>query len=435
MNNNLSNGLKKIFFLSLVILLLGVTFVSAANYDKALSSRLKGKLLLATEDKGRIWYVSPNDGKRYEVTFGNALSLFEKLALGISNKDLDLISEVKSTVTGNRLRGKLLLQVENRGRIWYIDTNGMKHEVTWGNLMSLFRRLALGITNGNLNKIEDNGLASGKILYINQHPGYGFSMRFPEDWLGYVTTVQQESESNITYFKFGMEKQTDMFTIAIFTKEYWQNIVKETGPKPTFITQNDTYVFAYSGAQDYVDEYRNLAKQVPDIINTLTLAQIKSNNTTCQQNSKYFVVIRKTDTTDFLIKTKTDANQNISCEYNVNQGDFEIKDQIATLFYALTDNFLMLDTGTAPPPRALTVYNLNTFKEIFNDSFYYNDFVSYDNDVIQYWSPTTRQVTIDNCPKLFSEYYGSGIIDMRVNVDLSTLVREELGETRCHYIQ
>jgi len=116
-------------------------------------TRLKGQLLLAVEDKGRIWYVNPDDSKRYEVTFANALPLFEKLSLGISNKDLNQISETKSTTLGNRLKGKLLLQVEDRGRIWYIDLKGMKHEVTWDNLMDLFTKLSLGITNKDLNKI------------------------------------------------------------------------------------------------------------------------------------------------------------------------------------------------------------------------------------------------------------------------------------------
>ncbi|MCD4704497.1 hypothetical protein K8R66_00280, partial [bacterium] len=50
--------------------------------------------------------------------------------------------------------GKLFLQVEKGGRIWYVDTSGLKHEVTWTNLMNLFESLALGITNDDLNKID-----------------------------------------------------------------------------------------------------------------------------------------------------------------------------------------------------------------------------------------------------------------------------------------
>lgn len=126
------------------------------NVNKTLSNRLSGKLLLDVENRGRIFYVNPKDLQRYEVTFANALPLFQKLSLGISNDNLNKISTDTSTALGNKLAGKLLLQVEDRGRIWYIDSNGKKHEVTWTNLMDLFKSLSLGINNENLNKIPEN---------------------------------------------------------------------------------------------------------------------------------------------------------------------------------------------------------------------------------------------------------------------------------------
>lgn len=124
--------------------------------DKVLSNKLRGKLLLDVENKGRIFYVNPKDSQKYEVTFANALPLFQKLSLGISNQNLDQISTSKSTTLGKQLAGKLLLQVEDKGRIWYIDSNGKKHEVTWANLMDLFKSLSLGVNTENLNKIEEN---------------------------------------------------------------------------------------------------------------------------------------------------------------------------------------------------------------------------------------------------------------------------------------
>jgi len=124
------------------------------------------------------------------------LNLFETLALGINNTNLYQIlihidsvsSEVDSDGDGfsdkseagagynpdiasnssrrgndkvnmdtsltNRLKGRLLLQVADRGRIWYVDFDGKRWEVTWKNLMDLFRKLALGITDNDLNKID-----------------------------------------------------------------------------------------------------------------------------------------------------------------------------------------------------------------------------------------------------------------------------------------
>ena len=128
------------------------------NPNRGLSNRLKGKLLLSVEDRGRVFYVNPGDAKKYEVTFANALYLFQRLSLGITNADLEKIPLENgdwTSTTGNRLKGKLLLQVEDRGRIWYVDMNGKRHEVTWENLMSLFTRLSLGITNNDLDQIEN----------------------------------------------------------------------------------------------------------------------------------------------------------------------------------------------------------------------------------------------------------------------------------------
>ena len=129
------------------------------NIDMDLSKRLSGRLLLQVEDGGRIWYVSPTDYKRYEITFANALPVFQKLSLGITNKDLEKIplqdTKTKISSLAERLSGRLLLQVEDGGRIWYVSpTDYKRYEATWSNLMDLFQKLSLGITNENLEKIE-----------------------------------------------------------------------------------------------------------------------------------------------------------------------------------------------------------------------------------------------------------------------------------------
>jgi len=165
-----------------------------------MGSRLAGKLLLQVEDRGRIWYVFPENNKRYEVTFGNALNLFQKLSLGVSNNDLNKIgihsdsvnenidsdndgfSDKSEVVAGynpflssdvnnrgndkividknlsNRLKGRLLLQVEDKGRIWYVDFEGKRWEATWINLMDLFKKLSLGITDNDLNEIVNEDI-------------------------------------------------------------------------------------------------------------------------------------------------------------------------------------------------------------------------------------------------------------------------------------
>ena len=135
------------------------------NFTNAqtISERLRGRLLLQVEQGGAIWYVDTNDLHRYSVTWANALPLFEKLSLGITDNDLSQVPITGSKQTDNlsirnRLKGKLLLQVEQRGAIWYVDKDGYSHSVTWTNLMPLFENLALGITNKDLEEIPIGSL-------------------------------------------------------------------------------------------------------------------------------------------------------------------------------------------------------------------------------------------------------------------------------------
>ena len=157
----------------------------------------------------------------------------------------------------------------------------------------------------------------------------------------------------------------------------------------------------------------------------------------CQENSKFLVITKgsKSGVSDFLIKNKADSNQNISCSYEVGKADFEIKNQAATYFLALTNNFLVLDLGTGPAPRIMVAYNLNSRKKVFTDN--YSSLTSAPGDIIRYWRKSAKEATISNCPK-FDDYSGKGlgaIIEAYISLDLSTLVKKELGEYRCSPIQ
>ncbi len=131
----------------------------SAKTDAKLAARLAGRLLLQVENKGLIWYVSPENNKRYYISQSTALSIFRSLALGISENNLNLIPAKGNTNKGNaalrqRLKGKLLLRVENKGQISYVDLDGYRHDISQTNLMDIFRSLSLGITNENIRKIE-----------------------------------------------------------------------------------------------------------------------------------------------------------------------------------------------------------------------------------------------------------------------------------------
>lgn len=70
-----------------------------AAQDLALTRRLAGQILIAVQDKGRAWYVNPVDNLRYELGRPQeAYGLFRQIALGINNKDINMINESKSIV-------------------------------------------------------------------------------------------------------------------------------------------------------------------------------------------------------------------------------------------------------------------------------------------------------------------------------------------------
>ncbi len=159
---------RKIFVFLAIFSLITLNFntVRAAN----LADQLSGKLLLQVESKGEIWYVNPDDNQRYEVTILNSLPLFRKFALGISTTDLNKIPMLQQSISkdfGLRLKGKFLLDVENKGRIWYVDFAGFRHEVKQENVLNIFQNLSLGISNENLAGIPI-GILEEDIIQIEE---------------------------------------------------------------------------------------------------------------------------------------------------------------------------------------------------------------------------------------------------------------------------
>ena len=138
-------------------------------YDAKLQTRLKGSILLQTEEHGEAWYVNPSDSLRYYMANGAvAYQMMRSFSLGISDSDLATIPSVantdemnaaksvcKTNKTANRLRGYILLQVEQHGEAWYIDPDTCNRiymkdgDVAY----EIMRYLSLGITNTDLTKL------------------------------------------------------------------------------------------------------------------------------------------------------------------------------------------------------------------------------------------------------------------------------------------
>ena len=66
--------------------------VPVTYVDQSLTNRLRGKILLQVEDHGEAWYVRPDNGRRMYMRDGSAAyGMMRNLGLGISNADLQKI--------------------------------------------------------------------------------------------------------------------------------------------------------------------------------------------------------------------------------------------------------------------------------------------------------------------------------------------------------
>ncbi len=114
-----------------------------------------------------------------------------------------------------------------------------------------------------------------KIVYSN--PQYGFSLTFPQTWKGYIAknrTLNWGSLGTSDSIDFGFPTQDSLFNVSIHTKSQWQQIKSEKGPTPTYLGENNQYVFGYSVAQ-YAANDTIIArmKEIQNIIKTFKVTK------------------------------------------------------------------------------------------------------------------------------------------------------------------
>lgn len=152
--------MKKIILLFLLVTLLSPAVTKAEN---DLATNLAGRILLQVESYGRAWYVDPISLERFYLQDGNeAYYLMRTKGLGITDENLARIPTKKGqysdTKLVNRLKGRILLQVERNGEAWYVNpTDGLRYYMKNGEAAyDLMRTKALGINNEDLTKIKMN---------------------------------------------------------------------------------------------------------------------------------------------------------------------------------------------------------------------------------------------------------------------------------------
>lgn len=201
----------RLFILTLLLSGLILSYFNIAS-AAPLADRLKGYILLQVESHGEAWYVIPTEVQRTYLANGDAAyNIMSKLGLGITNTNLAKIpvgidsrivdsdsdgdglgdkleeglktnpNNIDSDSDGysdyeevthdynplgqekniydqdlvNRLKGRILLQVEEKGQAWYVHpVDGRRYYMKDGpSAYEIMRFLSLGITNDNLNQI------------------------------------------------------------------------------------------------------------------------------------------------------------------------------------------------------------------------------------------------------------------------------------------
>ena len=136
-----------------------LTFVSdekdkIKNIDTELSNKLKGKILLQVESHGEAWYVHPKTIKRHYMANGDeAYNIMRDLGVGITNVNLNKIKQ--DNKFAKKFSGTIFLQVEDLGQAFYIDFDGQAHYLKDGEAAyNIMRELGLGIKNQDIEKID-----------------------------------------------------------------------------------------------------------------------------------------------------------------------------------------------------------------------------------------------------------------------------------------
>lgn len=142
--------------------LLCVGIWPGVSQAQSLSKALSGRIVVQVEERGEAWYINPGDEMRYYLGRpADAFQLMQELGLGISDADLALIPRPKQAWDGRqdlmaRVRGKIVLQVEQQGEAWYVNpTNGKRYYL--GKPADAFRlmtKFGIGIINSDLWEIS-----------------------------------------------------------------------------------------------------------------------------------------------------------------------------------------------------------------------------------------------------------------------------------------
>ena len=179
---------NKLFVLAASLALAAAPFAASASttkgIDAGLTAKMKGSILLQVQQHGEAWYVNPKDGQRYYMKDGDAAyQMMRNFGVGIADADLVKIATVSDTTEmknsqsscssnalASRLKGDILLQVQQHGEAWYVNPSKCRaiYLKDGAAAYSIMRFLGLGIADADLGKIATGTAVSASST--NQTP-------------------------------------------------------------------------------------------------------------------------------------------------------------------------------------------------------------------------------------------------------------------------
>lgn len=118
-----------------------------------LTNRLSGRILLQVEEKGQAWYVEPLSKERHFMGRPvDAFAMMRKFGLGIN--EINFAKFEKSGVPA-KFSGRIFIRVEANGEAYYVNPVDMKmyYLNRPADAFRIMRELALGISNTNIRQI------------------------------------------------------------------------------------------------------------------------------------------------------------------------------------------------------------------------------------------------------------------------------------------
>lgn len=110
---------------------------------------------------------------------------------------------------------------------------------------------------------------------------YGFSLTFPTSWTGYKFYKKASDDGSVVLYAELPTKDTlyaegsssdpgyaSMFAISVLTQAQWDAVKNSEGIKPTYLGQNEKFIFASSSAQANPTDLASQFKEIKSVLDT-----------------------------------------------------------------------------------------------------------------------------------------------------------------------